>query len=222
MIPEKSPIFAFDLDGTITRAEMLPRLAAELNDAALEAEIVRLTAQTLSGEIPFRQSFRRRFAILNRLPLDAIQAVAKALPLDPDILEFIRKNRADCAVVTGNLDRWIEPLTARLGCRLFCSKALAGADGRLELGEILDKGEAMRALKADGRPVVAVGESAGDLAMFLEADFSIAFAGLHEPAPALLGHAGKVCRSGKELCVFLEGLTSRPFSGAYPARSNRP
>lgn len=222
MTLEKTPIFAFDLDGTITRAEMLPRLAARLRDAGLEAEIVRLTAQTLRGDIAFAESFRRRFAILSRLPLTEILEVAGDLPLDPDIVAFISKYPDDCAVVTGNLDRWIEPLTAKLGCRIFSSKARAGEGGRLELGEILDKGEAVRSLKAEGRPVVAVGESAGDIPMFREADLGVAFAGLHAPAKALLEYADALSASGAELCAFLESLISRPFSEACPARSSRP
>lgn len=210
----RPPLFAFDLDGTITRAEMLPRLGARLaaiaGDPALEDEIAGLTARTLNGEIAFAESFRRRFAILKHLPLAEVWAVAAALPLDEDIAGFIRKNRDDCAVVTGNLDYWIKPVMDKLGCRLFSSKGLLGGDGVLELGGILDKAEAMRALKATGRPVLAIGESAGDIAMFRESDYSIAFAGLHEPAPALLALADRVVTSGAELCAFLE-------SCKYPA-----
>ena len=91
------------------------------------------------------------------------------------------------------------------------SKARLTAGGAPEPAEIPDKGEAVRVLKASGRPVVAVGESAGNVPMFREADLGLAFAGLHAPAPARLAVADQVFDCGAELCALLGKIISRPF-----------
>ena len=206
------PLFAFDLDGTITREEMLPRLAARLG---LEREISLLTAKTLSGEIPFEASFRKRFSMLRRLPLSIIHEEVLAIGLDRHIEAFIRRRREDCVIVTGNLDRWIQPLVEPLGCMVRCSLSRPAAEGGdpagpegLELAAVLDKGEATRELKSLGRPLVAVGESVSDLPMFREADLGLAFAGVHSPAKELLARADRLFDCGRNLCAFLEELAS--------------
>jgi phosphoserine phosphatase len=73
-------IFAFDLDGTITARELLPRIARL---AGLETALRALTRRTLRGDIPFELSFRRRFDMLRHIPLTQVHAVVDAIPLDP-------------------------------------------------------------------------------------------------------------------------------------------
>lgn len=206
MLGLERPLFAFDLDGTVTSAEILPRLAACIG---LESEMSDLTARTLSGEIPFEISFRRRFAMLRQIPLRQVHAVIGQVPLDRHIENFILEHVDDCVIVTGNLDVWIAPLLERLGCRAYCSlsaRSSTGESSRLELARVLDKGQAVRELKARGRPVVAVGESVSDIAMFREADLGLAFAGVHQPVSGLLRLAGATFHGGEELCVFLRGI----------------
>lgn len=197
-----SRIYAFDLDGTVTRAEILPRIAAALD---LVDELELLTRLTLDGTLPFEASFRLRFHILRSIPLAQIQAIVAGIPLDPHIEAFIRANRDRCVLITGNLDLWIEPLAQRLGCRVFCSRSRQ-ADGQLRLEQVLDKGQAVRALRAEGLQIVAVGESVNDIPMFEEADCAIAYGGLHRPAPGLLRLADHVAQDGEGLCDLLRGL----------------
>lgn len=201
--------FAFDLDGTITACELLPAMAAL---AGLEKEISRLTRQTLSGEIPFAESFARRFSMLSHIDPDLLRQVAVNAPLDPHIEDFIQANAERCVVVTGNLDYWIEPIRGRLGCRFFssvsCADGNSGPAGanRRRLVSILDKGEAVRELLKEGRLVVAIGESVSDIDMFRHADIGISFAGVHRPVDGLLPHSGYCAASGKELCGLLGRL----------------
>ncbi len=54
--------------------------------------------------------------------------------------------------------------------------------------------------------IIAVGESAGDIPMFRQADLGIAFAGVHAPAPALLPLARHTAPDGPSLCHLLEEL----------------
>lgn len=204
--PRASWVFAFDLDGTVTREELLPRLAALVGK---EKEMEELTRRTLAGELPFEASFRLRFGMLASIPLSAVRACVQAVPLDPSIEAFIlaRKNR--CALVTGNLDAWIGPLAGRLGCRVFCSESRVSPSGQRTIGAILRKDAAVRLLKQEGCRVAAIGDAANDEPMFREADRSFAFGGVHDPAPALLPLAdGGVFRDGASLCRALELLES--------------
>ena len=104
-------IFAFDLDGTVTREETLPILAGELG---LSEEMARLTRLTMDGHIAFSESFRLRFHILKEIPLATIQGIMDTVALDPVIVGFIRSRAEDCAIVTGNLDLWVEPIIKKL------------------------------------------------------------------------------------------------------------
>ncbi len=197
--------FVFDLDGTITKVETLPLLAAELG---LSDEMKLLTDLTLSGQIPFDKSFKLRYLILRNVPLKKIQAVMSTVELDGRIVDFIAAHKKNCTVVTGNLDCWIEPLAARLDCEIFSSTS--ELDGNLPvLTKILDKGAVIRQLKRTGDKIVAVGESFNDVPMFNAADVAIAYGGVHKPVDAALAVADYVIFDGGELCRLLEKLNSR-------------
>jgi len=200
-------VFVFDLDGTVTEQEILPMLGAV---AGLEQELARLTALTLTGAINFKQSFHQRFHMLRHLPLERVKAAMAAIPLNPHIEAFIVAHREQCVLATGNLDRWIQPLLERLGCACYCSTSRLEPESKLELVSILDKGEAIRDLRAsrpDIKRVVAVGESVNDLPMFHHSDICIAFGGVHEPVPEVLQIADHVVYEGRALCQLLLKLT---------------
>ena len=197
-----SPIFAFDLDGTITTREILPVLAQELG---LAQEMALLTRLTLDGTLDFASSFRLRFAILRSIPVARVREIVAEIPLDPHIADFIQARQEHCAILTGNLDCWIAPLLDKLGCRAYLSTSCDNA-GLLSLNSILDKGEAVAELARLGRRVVAIGESANDLPMFKAADVRVAFAGVHDPVPEILRLSDYVARDGRELCALLEEL----------------
>ena len=198
----RSPVFAFDLDGTITAREILPVLAGELG---LAEEMALLTRLTLDGTLDFAASFRLRFAILRSIPVERVREIVAEIPLDPHIVEFIRARKEDCAILSGNLDCWVTPLLDKLGCRAYLSTSCRD-NGLLSLSSILDKGEAVADLARSGRRVVAIGESANDLPMFKAADLRVAFAGVHEPVPEILRIADYVARDGNELCGILRGF----------------
>ena len=208
-----SPIFAFDLDGTITTREILPVLAQELG---LEREMALLTRLTLDGTLDFATSFRLRFAVLRSIPVKRVQEIVAEIPLNPHIVEFIQKRKDDCVILSGNLDRWVAPLVDKLGCRAYLSTSCL-KDGLLCLESILDKGEAVRELMRSGRKVTAIGESANDLPMFKLADVRVAFAGVHKPLPEILRLADYVSKGGEDLCDWLEKLPAEQHS--KPARA---
>ena len=194
--------FAFDLDGTVTKVETLPILARELG---LAAQISELTELTLSGKIDFEKSFRLRYSILKNLPPQKIAAVMSAVELDENIFNFIRENKTDCAVVTGNLDCWIEPVAKKLGCEIFSSKSKI-VNGVPVLTEILKKDSAIGQLKKICHKVIAIGESFNDVPMFEAADISIAYGGVHKPVDAAVFVADYFVDNSAELCKLLKNL----------------
>lgn len=215
----QSVFFAFDLDGTVTREELLPAIARE---AGVFKEIARITVRTLNGDLCFAPSFRRRFELLRHVPLDVVRRMAAAVPLDPHIAAFIAENRPACAIVTGNLDCWIEPILARLGCAAYCSRS-AWRDGELALASILDKKQAIRAIAATGKRVVAIGDAANDIPMFQEAMAGIAYGGIRNPPPALLAVAARVAYDGVTLCRLLRNIRdTEVFPRKHAQLSTRP
>ena len=194
--------FAFDLDGTVTKVETLPVLARELG---LAAQISELTELTLSGKIDFEKSFRLRYSILKNIPPQKIAAVMSNVELDENIFNFIRENKSDCAVVTGNLDCWIEPVAKKLGCEIFSSKSKI-VNGVPVLTKILKKDSAIRQLKKNCHKVIAIGESFNDVPMFEAADISIAYGGVHKPVDAAVFVADYFVDDSAELCKLLKNL----------------
>ena len=112
-------IFLFDLDSTITKAEILPTIAKKVNK---EKEMCELTEKTMQGEIPFKESFIERVNILKDIPINEVQNIIENIPLNDKLVEFISKNKERCYIVTGNLDIWISKLIHKLGMEnnLFC------------------------------------------------------------------------------------------------------
>lgn len=190
--------FAFDLDGTITKVETLPLLAKELN---LSDEMKILTDLTLSGKISFEQSFRLRYFILKNIPPKKILEIMSAVELDEDILNFIHENKKFCAIVTGNLDFWIEPITKKIGCEIFSSQSNFG-----ELTKILNKAETIREIKKSTEKIISIGDGFNDIQMFKESNISVAYGGVHRPSDEVIEAADYFFCDGKNLCDFLRKL----------------
>lgn len=193
-------VFAFDLDGTITKLELLPIIARH---SGVEAELRELTRRTLIGEIGFEASFRRRFAMLRQIPLPEVHDRVASVPLEPHIVSFIKSRREECVIVTGNLDLWVMPLLERLGCRYFASRGVLGEKG-LSLLSVLDKGAAARCLLRERCRLIAIGESTNDLPLFRVASVGIAYAGVHSPVPAISQLATFEAKNGEDLCRLLD------------------
>ena len=196
-------IFAFDLDGTITTQETLPILARELD---LSDEMEQLTRLTLEGKIDFEASFRMRYCLLREIPLQKIRQIMEEVPMDERIAGFIREHAKECAIVTGNLDVWVQPLITKLGCMAYSSTSRLGANGELQLEAVLDKAETIRWMKMQGHHVIAIGDSVNDIPMFREADVAIAYGGVHPLVDRVAAISDYVAENGKDLCRLLEGL----------------
>lgn len=192
--------FAFDLDGTITKRELLPLIAKELG---ISRKMAVLTKKTMDGEIPFDHSFTKRVDMLKKIPISRVQSIIESVEISGPIVRFLQENKDRCFIITGNLDVWIEKLVKKIGVRCFCSEALYENDKLHGIKKILRKKDALREI---GNPVVAIGEGHNDVEMLLDAHISIGYGGVHHPAPTVLEVASHVIYNDVHLCRFLKLL----------------
>jgi phosphoserine phosphatase len=178
-------LIVLDVDSTLVRGEVIDELAARAGRAA---EVARITAAAMNGELDFAQSLRARVATLAGLPVEVLDEVRERLELTPGARTLIRTLQRlgfRCGIVSGGFTQVTDPLAAALGLDFAAANTLEVADGRLTgglVGEIVDRAGKARALARfaaeHGIPLeqtVAVGDGANDLDMLNAAGLGIAF-----------------------------------------------
>jgi HAD superfamily phosphoserine phosphatase-like hydrolase len=195
--------FIFDLDGTVTAEETLPMIAKHFG---IQAEIETITRETVQGNIPFIESFIRRVNILGRLPVSEIASLLEKVKLYPNLFEFLKTNNKFCVISTGNLKCWVEKLTQKIGCEVFCSDADVEKDKVVKLTKILRKELVVENLKQQGYTAVYVGDGNNDMEAMRLADIAIAVGMTHHPSKSLLPISDYLIFNEKALCRQLNQL----------------
>jgi phosphoserine phosphatase len=178
-------LIVLDVDSTLVRGEVIDELAARAGRAA---EVARITAAAMNGELDFEESLRARVAVLAGLPISVLDEVREHLVLTPGARTLIRTLQRlgfRCGIVSGGFTQITDPLAAALGLDFAAANTLEVADGRLTgglVGEVVDRAGKARALARFageyGIPLeqtVAVGDGANDLDMLNAAGLGIAF-----------------------------------------------
>jgi phosphoserine phosphatase len=178
-------LIVLDVDSTLVRGEVIDELAARAGRAA---EVARITAAAMNGELDFAESLRARVAALQGLPVEVLDEVREALVLTPGARTLIRTLQRlgfRCGIVSGGFSQITDPLAELLGLDFAAANTLEVAGGRLTgglVGEIVDRAGKARALERfasqHGIPLsqtVAVGDGANDLDMLNAAGLGIAF-----------------------------------------------
>lgn len=199
-----STAFCFDLDGVVTSQELLPLMAEDLG---YYEEIKALTDATIKGIIPFESSFRLRCRILSDIPISRARAITSQVDLHRRIVAFLHAHPDNAFIVTGNLDVWIADLMCEL--RVGCISSVGTTDGDKLTGvhKILNKGDAVQALRQHFDRIVAVGDGMGDVTMFEKSDVRIAFGAVHPPIESLVQLSDFLCFSEEALCQTLSTLS---------------
>jgi phosphoserine phosphatase len=184
-------LVAFDMDSTLIDIECVDEIAAA---AGLKSEVAAITEATMRGEIAdFKESLRRRVALLSGVPLAALAEIAEhRLRLNPGVERFVEAARAaglKTLLVSGGFTFFSDRVATRLQMDRARANVLDVVDGRLTgrlvpqpWGDIVDGAEKRRALLEMcaelGLPparAIAVGDGANDLPMMGAAGLSIAF-----------------------------------------------
>ena len=178
-------LIVLDVDSTLVRGEVIDELAARAGRAA---EVARITAAAMNGELDFAESLRARVAVLAGLPVEVLDEVREALVLTPGartLIHTLQRLGFRCGIVSGGFTQITDPLAETLGLDFAAANTLEVVDGKLTgglVGDIVDRAGKARALirfaAEYGIPLeqtVAVGDGANDLDMLNAAGLGIAF-----------------------------------------------
>src|SRR4051794_10502605 len=126
-------LVAFDMDSTLINIECVDEIAAA---AGLKAEVAAITEATMRGEIAdFKESLRRRVALLAGVPQEALHQIAdNVLRLNPGVEAFVAAARAaklKTLLVSGGFPFFSARVAARLGIDRTRANVLEVEDGRL-------------------------------------------------------------------------------------------
>ncbi|MWV61201.1 HAD-IB family phosphatase [Helicobacter saguini] len=195
--------FIFDLDGTITKEETLPKIASHFN---LQDKIDNLTKETIKGNIPFIESFIRRIHILSQVNISEISNLLENTTLYTKLLDFIHTNPQHCIIATQNLSCYIDKLLQKIGCCYYSSSAITKDDKVVKIKEILKKENIVKHYKDLGEKVVFIGDGNNDVEAMRLANISIASGLTHTPANSVLSIADYLVLSEEALCRQLNQL----------------
>lgn len=197
-------ITMFDLDGTVTACETLPLIAADLG---IEEKISALTAKTIRGDVPFVEGFITRVNILREYSVERISNVVGSAPLHDSVVDYLKHYQAQCLMVTGNLDCWIEKLVKKLGCPYVASTTRCAEDRVQKILRIANKADVVKEYQDKGFQVTFVGEGNNDAEAIRIADIGIAFGKVHWPSSSAMQFASHAIFDEAELCRFLKQLS---------------
>jgi phosphoserine phosphatase len=184
-------LIAFDMDSTLISIECVDEIA---DAAGRKAEVAAITEAAMRGEITdYKDSLRRRVALLKGVPVSALQAVyTQRLRLNPGAETLVRTcQRAGLKtlLVSGGFTFFTDRVRDRLNLDYTRSNVLGVAQGQLTgtlvdqpWGDICDGAEKRRMLLETCARVgctpsqaIAIGDGANDLPMMGEAGLSVAY-----------------------------------------------
>ncbi len=182
---------AFDMDSTLINIECVDEIAA---CAGRKAEVAAITEAAMRGEIAdYKDSLRRRVALLKGVPLAALEEVyTQRLELNPGVEKTIAAFKTagiKLLLVSGGFTFFTDRIRDRLGFDFARANVLEiegdQLTGRMVTqawGDIVDGEEKKRTLLEISTQIgclphqtIAIGDGANDLPMMSIAGFSVAY-----------------------------------------------
>jgi phosphoserine phosphatase len=183
----KVKVLAMDMDSTLINIECIDEIADFTGKKAAVSEI---TEATMRGEIKdFKESLRRRVALLAGVPADVLESVyQERLRINPGAAELLAGANSmglHTLLVSGGFTFFTEKLQQELGFKQTQANTLEIIDGKLTgkvLGDIVDG--AAKAAFLDGacshmnchkNNAITIGDGSNDLLMMDGSGISIAY-----------------------------------------------
>lgn len=200
-------LICFDMDSTLITIECIDELA---DFAGKKAEVSAVTEAAMRGEIDYRESLRRRLALMAGLDARVLARVfGERLLLSPgarELLDACQQAGLRTAILSGGFTYFTERLRIELGFDFATSNELEISGGKLTgrvVGDIIDanaKAQHLARLRDElglrKEQVIAVGDGANDLQMMAEAGLSVAY------------HAKPATRAKADISINCGGLNS--------------
>jgi phosphoserine phosphatase len=179
-------LICFDMDSTLITIECIDELA---DFAGKKAEVSAVTEAAMRGEIDYRESLRRRLALLAGLDARVLARVfGERLLLSPgarELLEAAQNAGLRTAILSGGFTYFTERLRIELGFDFATSNELEISGGKLTgrvVGDIVDAAakahhitRLIDELGLRKEQVIACGDGANDLLMMAQSGLSVAY-----------------------------------------------
>lgn len=209
-------VVVFDMDSTLIQTEVIDELA-EL--AGVGEQVRAITESAMRGEIDFKESFRRRVALLKGLEESRLKTITETLPLSEGaeiVAKTLKGLGYKLGILSGGFTFVGNYLKAKLGFDYVYANELVIRDGRVTgevSGEIIDGEKKAFLLKEIARKenisieqTIAVGDGANDLPMISIAGLGVAF----QAKPIVREKATNVISSvGLDGLLYLIGMHDR-------------
>lgn len=214
-------LVAFDMDSTLITAEVIDELAARHGVGDKVAEI---TAAAMAGQIDFKESFRRRAALLKGMPESVLNEITTSVELNTGahrLLRALSHFGYRTAVISGGFQRVGLHLQAQLGIDHVHANTLVARDGVMTgevEGEIVDAERKALLLKSiaeqEGislQQTIAIGDGANDLPMLRSAGLGVAF---HAKQVVRESAHHAISNFGLDAVLYLIGFSDRDIAQA--------
>ncbi|WP_153109287.1 phosphoserine phosphatase SerB [Propionivibrio limicola] len=179
-------LICFDMDSTLITIECIDELA---DFAGKKAEVSAVTEAAMRGEMDYRESLRRRLALMAGLDARVLARVyGERLLLSPgarELLAAAQEAGLRTAILSGGFTYFTERLRIELGFDFATSNELEISGGKLTgrvVGDIVDasaKAHHLARLTDElglhKEQVIAIGDGANDLMMMAQAGLSVAY-----------------------------------------------
>ncbi len=209
-------LVVFDMDSTLIQAEVIVELA-KLAGAGDKVNMI--TESAMRGEMDFKESFRKRVALLKGIRCDQLEKICKSLPLTEGaglVTRTLKHLGYKLGILSGGFTFVGDYLKERLGFDYVYANELDIKDGKVTgrvVGDIVDgerKAFLLRQIASRENialeQTIAVGDGANDLPMISIAGLGVAF----NAKPLVRQKASNAISSvGLDGLLYLIGLHER-------------